>query len=70
MTIEEIKLLKHGDILHHVSIKNRSGEPYRVRVNGKLKTWKTRPSEFKLPVKHGLYEYGYITEQNINDWNK
>lgn len=32
------------------------------RRNGKTKLWKTRPNEFRIPVKRGLYEYGYITD--------
>lgn len=39
-------------------------KPIRWRANGKCKTWKTRPEEFCLPVKHGLYDYGYITHDN------
>lgn len=34
----------------------------RVRSNGACKTWKTRPNDFRLPVKHGLYSYGYIDQ--------
>ena len=34
----------------------------RWRRNGKTKLWKTRPDQFKIPVKHGLYQYGYITD--------
>jgi hypothetical protein len=36
------------------------------RSNGKCKTWKTRPDEFKLPIKHGLYAYGYLTHENAH----
>ena len=36
------------------------------RANGKCQTWKTRPEDFKLPVKHGLYTYGYITQDNAH----
>jgi hypothetical protein len=36
------------------------------RANGKCKTWKTRLNEFKLPIKHGLYSYGYITQDNCH----
>ena len=28
----------------------------RVRVSGQCKTWKTRPDDFRLPIKYGLYE--------------
>jgi len=30
------------------------------RRNGATKTWKTRPNDFRVPIKHGLYEYGQI----------
>jgi hypothetical protein len=35
---------------------------WRVRRNGKTQTWKTRPSEFSIPVKAGLREHARITE--------
>ena len=38
------------------------------RRNGKTKLWKTRPNEFKIPVKYGMYDYGYITHEMINIW--
>lgn len=39
------------------------------RRNGKTKTWKRSSERFQVPVKSGLYEYGYINEQNINQYN-
>ena len=53
---------------HHVTAKNRDGSPVRVRVNGACKTWKREPDRFQLPVKQGLYAYGYITETNAREW--
>ena len=41
-------------------------KPANWRANGKCQTWKTRPDEFKLPIKHGLYDYGYITHENAH----
>ena len=41
-------------------------KPIKWRVNGKCKTWKTRPDEFKLPIKHGLYDNGYLTHKNAH----
>jgi len=61
---------RHGEIFNHRSVKNADGSPARCRVNGKCKTWKTRPADFRLPVKHGLYEYFYITPENAADWRK
>jgi len=52
----------------HINLKNSDKTPVRCRVNGKCKTWKTRPDEFKLPVKHGLRQCFYITEVNAHEW--
>jgi hypothetical protein len=61
--------LRHGAELWHVTGKNADGTPLRARVNGKCLTWKTRPEEFRLPVKHGLKDYFYLarTPQGGNE---
>lgn len=41
----------------------------RVRASGKCQVWKTRPNEFRLPVKHGLYEHSEINEKNCQDFH-
>jgi len=61
-------IAKHGSMFHHVDMKNADGTPLRVRVTGKCKTWKTRPTHFRLPVKYGMYESGYITHENCKEW--
>jgi hypothetical protein len=40
----------------------------RVRVSGRCKTWVTRPDEFQLPVKYGLYTSLYITDRNAHEF--
>lgn len=40
----------------------------RCRVNGKCKTWKTRPTEFELPMKYGLRECFYIHHNNSHQF--
>ena len=52
----------------HVSVKDSKGNPVKCRRNGKTKTWKTRPLEFKIPVKYGMYDYFYIDQNNCKDW--
>lgn len=52
----------------HTSMKNRDGSPLRARRNGKTQVWKTRPNEFRIPVKYGLYEYFNITQDNCYEW--
>ena len=39
------------------------------RRNGRTQTWKTRPEDFMVPVKRGLYEYGYIDHSNSQDFH-
>ena len=53
----------------HVSEKNADGTPVRARRNGQTTTWKTRPTHFKVPVKYGLKNCFYITEQNAKNWD-
>lgn len=53
---------------HHVTIKNADGTPLRVRANGKCKTWKRDSARFELPIKHGLYAYSYIAQDNAHEW--
>ena len=48
--------------------RNADGSPVRARRSGKTQVWKTRPDDFKQPVKYGLKLSFYITPQNIGDW--
>ena len=34
------------------------------RRNGATKAWKRSPERYQVPVKYGLYRYGYITESD------
>ena len=36
------------------------------RRNGKTQLWKTRPTEFRTPIKHGLRDYSDITQDDAN----
>lgn len=69
MTKTDATEATHGVIFYHETKINADNTPMRVRVTGKCKTWKTRPNEFKLPVARGLYEHGYITHENSQEWN-
>lgn len=66
MTLDEAKTLKIGDIFHVLGENKRDGKPTNWRVNGKVKTWKKNPNRISIPVAHGLYEHGYITESNVH----
>lgn len=41
----------------------------RYRRSGETKIWKTRPSEFRVPVKWGLRYSAYITHLDARDWH-
>lgn len=68
VTKEQAETLPFNSKLQHVSAKDSRGLPKQVRVSGKCKTWKTRPGDFKLPVKYGLFASGYITPSNAHEW--
>lgn len=68
LTFADISKLSHRSILCHKVLKNNDGTALRCRVNGKIKTWKTRPNDFQLPVKHGLRDCFYINQNTIGDW--
>jgi len=66
LTLERAKKLRVGDIVYHKTNKNRDRTPQRWRVNGEVKRWKRDKDRIKIPVKYGLYTYGYIDNSNIN----
>ena len=69
LTKETALTLRHGQILRHITITQDKGKAlFRVRVSGKCLTWKTRPNEFRIPVKQGLYNSGSITHENAGEW--
>jgi hypothetical protein len=71
ITIERLQRVQAGyDYLNfeHKTLKNKDGSRLRARANGQLKLWKTRPTEFRIPCKHGLKDYFYITQDNAHEW--
>lgn len=68
LTKEQAQFIAYRAELAHATEKDSRGNPRICRVNGKCQTWKTRPLEFSLPVKQGLYATGYITQDNAKDW--
>lgn len=68
ITLEQAKNLTYGTILHHTSNTNSDGTPQRWRVNGRPKTWKSPKNAHRVsvPLKHGLYSYGTLTENDLD----
>lgn len=63
--IEDIE--RYREFWHRYE-RNSDGTPLRCRKSGQLKTWKTRPHDFKQPVKCVLKNSFYLTPANIADW--
>ena len=68
MTINEAKKLRQGQTVYIKGEYNSDGTAMRCRVNGKIQTCKTRPNDVKVPIKRGLYEFGYITSRNLTNF--
>jgi hypothetical protein len=68
VTLETLLTRRVSEFWHR-SQRNADGTPVRCRVNGKLKTWKTRPDSFRLPVKHGIKQCFYLTPENVAHWS-
>lgn len=69
LTKQQAMLAQHATILYHRTRRNSDGTALRARTNGRCKVWATRPDEFRLPMKHGMYEAFYITEHNADNWS-
>lgn len=41
----------------------------RLQATGQCKTWVTRPTEFCLPVKYGLYDSHNITQDTAHQFH-
>lgn len=40
-----------------------------ARRNGMTQTWQRDPARYRVPVKHGFYEYATITHDNAAQWH-
>ena len=59
MTVAEVQALQSGN--HCLCFtgyfgRNRLSGLVHVKINGKPKTWKTRPTNVTIPIKYGLHE--------------
>lgn len=57
-----------GQDFWHRHQRHADGSPIRVQVSGKCLKWESKPNEFKLPVRYGLFQTLYITEHNATDF--
>lgn len=69
ITLEQAKNLTRGTIIYHNTYRNADGTPERWKINGKVKTWKTRPNHVQVPLKHGLRDFDYLTHENLHKFS-
>lgn len=60
--------IRRNSEFHEANSTRQDGTCYRWRKNGALKLWKTRPDDFRQPVKYGLRSYDAITPANADHW--
>lgn len=63
MTLEEAKTLSYDD---HIWFIRNDGKAGQLKINGQPKTWKRTPNRVSVPIKYGMYEYSYFTEQDLH----
>jgi hypothetical protein len=61
ITLEEARNLQYKDRL----IDSRDGA--RWYVNGKVRTWVRMPTRIRVPLKHGLYQFGYLRDSDFTN---
>ena len=68
ITLDQAKSLGYGDTIYSKYYNNADGTPQRFKVNGQVKVWKRTPNRVQVPLKRGLYEFGYLDESELNDF--
>jgi len=66
---QTISKLGYGKTIYHKHYLNADGTAARAVIKGAIKTWVTRPDEFRIPWKHGFRTYGYVTQREAEDWS-
>ena len=66
ITKNQASQLRIGQTIYQLDRTNYDGTAVRWRINGTIKTWKHSPHRFQVPLKHGLYDYAYLTEVNAH----
>ena len=66
ITVAQAKGLRYGQLVYLVGEWDSDGKPSRAKVTGRVQTWKTRPNDFRVPLKRGLYDTGQLTPSNAS----
>lgn len=79
VTKEQLLAARYGAEIHYTggqgcvrSVGPRGGitvSATRVRIAGKVQTWKRDPARFRCPVVRGMYDHGEIVLENATDFH-
>ncbi len=73
LTAEDILTVNRNDLLYryfHENVTHRpDGTCYEWRPNGRIQLWKTRPTQFRLPIKYGLRGTAQMRDSNVGDFH-
>jgi hypothetical protein len=69
LTLERAKRLEYGNYVHATNYFNSNGSCQNWKINGKVKLWKTDPNRIEIPIKRGLREFYYITQDNLHEFH-
>lgn len=68
MTLSEIETALDAGKLQVRALTPYGGfEWLDVHRRGRTQTWKTKPGAFRIPVVHGIYNYGAVNEIGARD---
>lgn len=67
ITAKIVPHLRQGQTVWHRTVKRADGSAAGARITS-IKTWKTRPNDFRIGWKYGLYDYGTIDPHNASEW--
>lgn len=56
----------NNNLFHSIAPYSNPDKCHNWRRSGNTKTWKRTPERFQIPVKHGLYDHSYITNEDHN----
>jgi hypothetical protein len=62
--MNHIKAVEDALANGHIWALMTNGRYWKLRRNGQTKLWKTRPDDFRIPVKCGLKSCGYLTQDS------
>lgn len=68
ITKSQAESISYRDEIYSLKSSDSRGFPHRVRVNGKLKTWKRDTERWELPVKFGLRDAFTLSPYNAADF--